>query len=81
MSRRVSRREFDIIRKAHAMVLSSERADADVINSRNAAQHIASELPEAGDWSQRESNEIHIIARQALWDAAKNSPISINWEK
>lgn len=87
MSRRVNRRELDIIRKAHALVSSSERTMAAhglnsiAIDSRRASMHIASELPEAETWSRRETDEIHVIARQALWDAAKNSPVSINWEK
>jgi hypothetical protein len=78
---RINRHEVSIIRKAHAMVRSGERVSANVIASREASKRIASELPDCEWFSKRDMDSIHIIARQALWDAAKNSDISINWEK
>jgi len=81
MSRRIERSDLDIVSKAHAMVRSAERAGASVIHSREAARRIASTLDYAEDLSRREMDQIHSIARQALWDSGKSSNIRIEWEQ
>ena len=80
MVSRISRLEADISTAAMRAVWSAERAGASVINSRRASLSIASRLPGAGTFSHRETDEIHIIARQAMWDAALTSTVTVNWE-